>query len=208
MKRYRITLLVVCLVLLFLGYTDLNLLFRNPKPMPVQIAELEQGEPQQEWLTIKGGHQNLLEAISTSGSVEVNAFLVPLKTAPEAEDYRVLVETRNPQIVETLKTYYFKLESDRERQEFLEKNRQFFFGSREVTGMVMSGLIGKNNRNRLAKLSRDYGIDVPENVLLFTEGKTPAKLRGFFFVGIGLLGLGKLALNWRKKSGGGLKPLP
>jgi hypothetical protein len=199
MKRFRITLLVVCLVLLFLGGSDLRILMRNSKPMPVTVAELEQQEPEQEWLTIRGGHQNLLEAISTSGSVEVNAFLVPLKTSPEAKDYRVLIETRRPQIVDALKIYHFKLESDLERQKYLEDHRQLFFGEREVTGMVMSGLIGRNNRNRLAKLSKDYGIAVPEDVLFVTEGKEPARLRGFFFVGVALLGLVKLATTWRKR---------
>lgn len=199
MKRFRFTLLVVCMVLLFLGGSDLQLLLRNPEPMKINIAELEQQDPPQEWLTIRGGYQNLLEAISTSGSVEVNAFLVPLKTSPEAIDYRVLVETRNPRIVEALKLYHFKLETDLERKEFLQNNNELFFGQREVTGMVMTGLIGRNNRNRLAKLSRDYGIAVPEDVLFFTEGKEPAKLRGFFFVGVGLLGLIKLASTWRKR---------
>jgi hypothetical protein len=199
MKRFRITLLVVCLVLLYLGGSDLRILMRNPKPMPITVAELEQQGPEQEWLTIRSGHQNLLEAISTSGSVEVNAFLVPLKTSPEAKDYRVLIETRRPQIVDALKIYHFKLESDLERQKYLEDHRQLFFGEREVTGMVMSGLIGRNNRNRLAKLSKDYGIAVPEDVLFVTEGKEPARLRGFFFVGVALLGLVKLATTWRKR---------
>ena len=199
MKRFRITLLVVCMVLLYLGGSDLRIMLRNPKPMPVTVAELEQQEPKQEWLTIRGGQQNLLEAISTSGSVEVNAFLVPLKTSPEAKDYRILIETRKPRIVDALKFYHFKLEADLERQKYLEDHRDLFFGQREVTGMVMSGLIGRNNRNRLAKLSKDYGIAVPENVLFVTEGKEPAKIRGFFFVGVALLGLVKLTTTWRKR---------
>jgi hypothetical protein len=199
MKRFRITLLVICLVLIFLGGSDLQLFFRNPQPMPVKVAELEQQVPKQEWLAIREGHYNLLEAISTSGSVEVNAFLIPLKTSPDAKDYRVLVETRKPQIVDALKFYHFKLETDLEKQKYLEDHRKLFFGQREVTGMVMSGLIGRNNRNRLAKLSKDYGIEVPEDVIFFTEGKVPAKFRGFFFVGVALLGLVKLATTWRKR---------
>jgi hypothetical protein len=187
------------MVLLYLGGSDLRILLRNPKPMPVTLTELEQQEPEQEWLTIRGGHQDLLEAISTSGSVEVNAFLVPLKTSPEAKDYRILIETRKPQIVDALKFYHFKLETDLERQKYLEEHRELFFGQREVTGMVMSGLIGRNNRNRLSKLSKDYGIAVPENVMFVTEGKEPAKIRGFFFVGVALLGLVKLATTWRKR---------
>ena len=187
------------MVLLYLGGNDLLVLLRNPKPLPVTVAELEQQEPKQEWLTIRGGHQNLLEAISTSGSVEVNAFLVPLKSSPESKDYRVLIETRNPQIVDALKIYHFKLESDLEKRKYLEDHGKLFYGQREVTGMIPSDLIERNNRNRLAKLSRDYGIAVPENVLFITEGKEPAKLRGFFFVGVALLGLVKFATTWKKR---------
>jgi hypothetical protein len=198
MKRFRITLLVVCLVLIYLGGTDLQLMLRNPHPVAVNISELEKSGPEREWLTIRGGHQNLLEAISTTGSVEVDAFLVPIKTAPQAERYRVLLETRDPQIVDALKTYHFMLDSEKARQDFVDENRELFYGKRDVTGMVMTGLIGTNNRNRLQKLARDFGVPVPEDAILVSEGKEPARIRGFFFVIVAMLGLVKFATMMRK----------
>lgn len=198
MKRFRFTLLVVCLVLIYLGGTDLQLMLRNPRPVAVNISELEKSGPEQEWLTIRGGYQNLLEAISTTGSVEVDAFLVPIKSAPEAKRYRVLLETRDPQIVDALKTYYFKLDSEKTRQDYVEEHRELFYGQRDVTGMVMTGLIGTSNRNRLQKLAKDFGVPVPEEAILVSEGKEPARIRGFFFVIVALLGLIKLGTMWRK----------
>jgi hypothetical protein len=198
MKRFRFTLLVVCLVLIYLGGVDLQLMLRNPRPVSVDISELEKSGPEREWLTIRGGYQNLLEAISTTGSVEVDAFLVPIKTEPEAEHYRVLLETRDPQIVDALITYYFKLDSEKARRDYVDEHRELFYGQRDVTGMVMTGLIGTSNRNRLQKLAKDFGVPVPEDAILVTEGKEPARVRGFFFMIVALLGLVKFATMWRK----------
>lgn len=199
MKRYRVTLLVVCLVLLYLGGSDLNTLRRNPSPLTVPVSTLEtMSEPPQEWMTIEGGYVDLLEAISTTGSVEVSAFLVPLKAAAAAQDYRVLVETRNPAIVDALRTYHFKLDNEFQQKRYVEENRELFFGRRDVTGMTTGGLIGIRNRDQLARLERDYNIDLPEKVILFSEGKEPARVRGFFFTGIALLGLIKVVALWKK----------
>lgn len=198
MKRYRVTLLVICLVLLYLGGSDLNTLRRNYQVQPISIAELEGSEPSQEWLAIEGGYVDLLQAISTTGSVEVSAFLVPLKVSRDAQDYRVLLETRAPDIVDALKTYHFKLDSEQAQQRYVQEHQELFFGRRDVSGMIMRGLISLNNQNRLAKLERDYGVDLPEDVILFSEGKEPARLRGFLFVGVALLGLFKLVSRWKK----------
>lgn len=198
MRRYRVTLLVVCLVLLFLGGSDLDILRRNYRIQSISIAELESQVPPQEWLSIEGGHVNLLEAISTSGSVEVSAFLVPLKISHDAQEYRVLLETRAPAIVDALKTYHFKLNNEQDQQRYVLEHQELFFGRRDVSGMIMSGLINLNNKNRLAKLERDYGIDLPEDVIFFSEDKEPAKIRGFLFVGVAILGLIKLLSIWKK----------
>ncbi len=200
MKRYRVTLLVICLVLLYLGGSDLNTLRRNYQVQPISIAELEGGQPSQQWLAIEGGYVDLLQAISTTGSVEVSAFLVPLKIASDAQDYRVLVETRAPAIVDALRTYHFKLENVQEQQRYVQEHQELFSGRRDVSGMIMGGLVAINNQNRLAKLERDYGVDLPEDVILFSEGKEPARLRGFLFVGIALLGLIKVVARWKRPS--------
>jgi hypothetical protein len=197
MKRFRVTLLVFCLVLLYLGGSDLNTLRHNYKIQPVSIADLEGGEPPQQWLAIEGGYVDLLQAISTTGSVEVSSFLVPLKSASDTRDYRVLVETRAPAIVDALKTYHFKLESVEEQQQYVKEHQELFSGRRDVSGMVLSDLINVNNQNRLAKLKSDYGVDVPENVILFTEDKEPARIRGFLFVGVALLGLFRVISRWK-----------
>jgi hypothetical protein len=199
MQRFRATLLVVCLVLVFLGGADLRTVLRNPRPLRTTPGELEQRPPGREWLSIEGGYVDLLQAISTSGTVEVEAFLVPLKSSPDARDYRVLVETRDPVIVDALKTYHFGLESELERSRYVEERRELFLGRRDVTGMLMSTLIGTGNRDRLRTLARDYGENVPADPVLVTEGMEPARLRGLFLTGVGLLGLVKVLSRWRRK---------
>jgi len=200
MKRFRFTLLAVCLVLLYLGWTDVSLFLRNPAPATVGIAELERGNVPREWLRVTGGYQDLTEAISTSGNLEVEAFLVPLKSSSSAETFRVLVETRDPKVLDLLRTYYFSLESPEAQEAFLREHADEFRGVREVTAMVASGLVASGNRDKLLQLARDVGMKVPPDVIFLSEGKEPGRWRGFFFLGIGLLGLIKVLLLWKKPS--------
>jgi len=198
MKRFRFTLLAICLVLLYLGWTDIALFLRNPSPAAVSIEELEKGNVPREWLHVTGGNLNLLEAISTSGSVELDAFLIPLKSSPEEKSFSVLVETRNPRILELLATYHFNLETAEEKEAYLKANAAEFQGLRDVTGMVVSGLIASGNRDKLMKLAKEVGMQVPPDVLFLSEGKEPGRWRGFFYLGVGLLGMIKVLMLWKK----------
>jgi hypothetical protein len=94
MRRFRYTLIAVCLVLLFLGVSDLILWFNNQAPHHVSIDELEQKRTPGEWLEVTSGYQDLDRAISTSGSLEMEALLVPLVMHPDQEQIHVMVETR------------------------------------------------------------------------------------------------------------------
>jgi hypothetical protein len=198
MKRFRFTLLAICLVLLYLGWTDIALSLRNPSPAAVSIEDLEKGNVPREWLRVTGGHQNLLEAISTSGSVELDAFLVPLKSAPEEKSFQVLVETRNPRILELLASYHFQLDSAEAKEAYLKEHAAEFQGQREVTGMIVGGLIARGNRDKLMKLAKEVGMEVPPDVLFLSEGKEPGRWRGFFFLAMGLAGLVKVLMLWKK----------
>lgn len=197
MKRFRFTLLAICLVLIYLGWTDISLFLRNPSPLDVSIEEVEKGNIPREWLRVTGGHQNLLEAISTSGSVQLDAFLVPLKSNPAAESFQVLVETRNPRVLELLATYHFQLDTDTAKESYLKTHETDFIGQRAVTGMVVSGLVASGNRDKLMKLARDVGMQVPADVLFISEGKEPGRWRGFFFFGVGLAGLIRVLMLFR-----------
>lgn len=206
MKRFRFTLLAICLVLLWLGWNDIALFLRNPSPAAVSIEELEAGNVPREWLHVTGGHQNLLEAISTSGSVELDAFLVPLRSSPGEASFHVLVETRSPRILELLATYHFQLDSAEAKEAYLREHAAEFRGKRDVTGMVAGGLIASGNRDKLMKLAKEVGIEVPADVLFLSEGKEPGRWRGFFFLGVGALGILRVLTGWRqehKKAAGG-----
>jgi hypothetical protein len=189
MNRFRFTILALCLVLLFLGFTDLQLLFNNPEPEVVSITELEQNGAPREWLTIEGGYWNLEQAISTTGSIELEAFLIPLRSTqdPNAE-IRVIFESRDPEIIDLLKTDSFSFDTLEERDKFREENSELFFGQHTVTGMLIGGLIEKGNRDKLVGLAKDLNMPVSDDVILLSQGKTPEKFRGFFFVIVAILG--------------------
>lgn len=200
MKRFRFTLLAICLVLIFLGWTEISYFLRNRVPLAVTITELEQGAETREWLHITGGSLDLLGAISTSGSIELDALLIPLKSDPAAPGFQVLVETRDPALLDLFGTYHFRQDSETEQRRFLEENRERFTIRRDLTGTKVGGLIASGNRDKLVKLTEELGTPVAENVLFVSEGKEPGKWRGFFFFGVGLLGLLKVLLKWPKVS--------
>lgn len=198
MKRFRITIIAICLVLLWLGYTDLSVLLRNPKPLEVSLTELENSGAPREWLKVVGGSQDLLEAINMSGSMNIDAFLVPLKTSSDSKTVKVWFETRDPEIIDILKTYYFLLDTDKQRQEFLNKNIQLFQQKRSVTGMTADRIVASSNQNKLSKLLQQMNIPVTQDTIFISEGKQPERWRGIFFVGIGLIGLIKVFLDFSR----------
>ncbi|PLX85339.1 MAG: hypothetical protein C0617_04505 [Desulfuromonas sp.] len=198
MKRFRFTLLAVCLVLLYLGATDVSLSLRNREPLPATVEELERSGAPREWLTVSGGHQNVLDAINMTGTIEIDALLVPLTLSPEGRSYRVLFETRDPQILDTWKTYYFKLDSPLAKETYLAEHRDAFFPRRELTGMVVGGLVASGNRDKLLKLAREVGMDVADDAIFISEGKEPPRYRGGFFLVIALLGLVKIVGMMKK----------
>ena len=199
MKRFRVTLLVVCLLLGWLGFNDLSLYLRNRTPQAITIEELaEQGAPR-EWLRVDGGYQDLQQAINMSGTMEIDSFLVPLKASAETDELLIWFETRDPHIVNTLKTYYFKMDSDQARADFLEENRRTFFAQRDLTGMAVGNLIADSNKNKLEKLLTEMGIPVSERIIFISEGKEPTIGRGLFFLAMALLGLGRLLFTLLSK---------
>lgn len=199
MKRFRITLLVVCLTLGWLGFTDLSLYLRNPEPQAINIEELaRQGAPR-EWLKIEGGYRDLLQGINMSGTVEITSFLVPLKPSETSEDLQIWFETRDPQILNALKTYYFELDTEIARAEFLKENQSLFSGQYDLQGMTVSSLIADSNASKLRELLTTMNIPISEQVIFISEGKKPSSGRGIFFAVMALLGLGKLLFDLCKK---------
>ena len=189
MKRFRFTLIAICLVLLYLGGNDLLLWFNNQSPQTLSISQLEENGTPQEWLNVKSGYMDLDRAISTSGSVEMEALLVPLVAHPDQERIRVMVETRDPDLLQLFKDYHFFTDTIPEKQAFRQKHAGTFKGQREITGMLVAGLIARGNQQKLLKLAKQTGLDMAENVIFLSEGKEPGKWRGVFFTVIGLLGM-------------------
>lgn len=200
MKRFRFTLIAICLFLVWLGWTDVDLFLRNRQPAEISVEELIARGAPREWMHIRGGYQDIEQAISTSGTIELDALLVPLKADPDDERIHVLVETRNPEVIKLFSTYHFKIDSALEKEAFQEKHRGEFFGQRDITGMLVSGLVATSNRDKLLSLTEKTDLPVVEDVILISEGKEPVSFRGFFFLGTGLLGLIFIAVQWRKGS--------
>jgi hypothetical protein len=198
MKRFRFTLIAVCLVLLYLGVNDLLLWFKNQTPQTITISQLEASGAPQEWLKIKAGYLDLDRAISTSGSVEMEALLIPLVTHPDQQRILVMVETRAPDLLQLFQEYHFFTDTIPEKRAFRNEYAEAFKGQRDVTGMLVAGLIARGNQQKLLKLAKQTGLDIADNVIFLSEEKQPGKWRGVFFTVIGLLGLIKV-LTYKKQ---------
>jgi len=192
MRRFRFTLIAVCLVLLYLGVSDLQLWFSNRSPRPVTISQLEEHGAPQEWLQVTAGYQDLDRAISTSGSLEMEALLVPLVADPDQEQIKVLVETRDPRLLKLFQEYHFFTDTLPQKQEFRLSYGAEFKGQRDVTGMLAGSLIVRSNQQKLLDLARQTGLNIAEDVIFLSEGKQPGQWRGIFFTVVGLLGLVKV----------------
>jgi len=199
MKRFRFTLLAVCLLLIYLGWNDVSLFLRNRAPQTVAIADLEKSGAPGEWLHVTGGYQDLEQAISTSGTVEIEALLVPLESSAGEQEMHVLVETRDPHLMELFNAYNFKQDSAFAKEKYLREHRPEFHARRDITGMVAGGLVSRGNRDKLMQLAREVGMVVADDVIFVSEGKEPPRWRGFFFLAMGLAGLVKVLLMVRKK---------
>ena len=192
MRRFRYTLIAVCLVLLILGVSDLTLWFNNQDPQAVSIETLEQIGAPAEWLDVKAGYQDLDRAISTSGSLEMEALLVPLVAHPDQEQIHVMVETRDPHQLKLFQDYHFFTDTLPEKKEFRRNHGAEFKGQRDITGMLVAGLIARGNRQKLIDLAKETDLNIADDVIFLSEGKEPGKLRGVFFTLIGLLGMFKV----------------
>ena len=193
MKRFRITLLILCLLLLWLGVNDLERQWRNPSPQSLSLQQLLDRGTSREWVTINGGYQDLLEAISTSGTLELDALLVPLKRDPHQQQIDLLFETRDPELLKLFSTYNFQLDSEQEKQLFRQKFADRIIRPHQVTGMIISGLAADNNREKLKKLATELGLAVQPEMLFVAEGENPNSWRGYLFLGAAVLGLLKFA---------------
>ena len=192
MRRFRYTLIAVCLVLLYLGVTDLLLWFNNQTPQPVTIETLEHAGAPREWLEVTAGYQDLDRAISTSGSLEMEALLVPLVTHPDQEQIKVMIETRDPHQLKLFQDYHFFTDTLPEKKEFRSKLWAKCKVQRNITGMLVAGLIARGNQQKLIKLAKETDLNISDDVIFLSEGKEPDKWRGVFFTVVGLLGLFKV----------------
>ena len=198
MRRFRFTLFSICLLLLFLGMNDLILWFHNQSPQPISIGILEQTGAPQEWLHVTAGYQDLDRGISTSGSLEMEALLVPLLMHPDQDQIKVMVETRDSHLLKLFQDYHFLTDTISEKQDFRRDHTNEFQGQRDVTGMLVAGIIARGNQQKLLKLAKQTGLDIADDVIFLSEGKEPDKWRGVFFTVVGLLGLIKI-LTLKKK---------
>lgn len=202
MQRFRFTLIAVCAVLLVLGGLDIRLQLTNPEPASVAVESAAKGEIPREWMTIEGGYLAIPEAISTSGSIEIDALLVPLKRQAGDTVTAILVETRSPDVLGPFKELNFGFDSVVARERYLQEKKDLLYPKRPVTGLQITGLVAEGNRDKLMTLAKEVQMPLAPEVLFLAEGKEPERVRGWFYVLVAIGGLLKIASAMRRTARG------
>ncbi|MBB5022144.1 hypothetical protein [Desulfurispira natronophila] len=198
MQRFKFTILAICLLLLYLAWGDLEIMLRNPEPKTVSIEELYMDGYPREWLEIQGGYLNLEKAISTSGTIDLDALVVPLMMQPRDDStIYFLVETRNEELLHHFAQYHFRSHTQEQKDRYLEENRDAFHPQYDIEGLVGTGRVAISNRQKILNIAREGTLDVDEDVVYISEGNTPPRIRGLFFLVVGLLGLVRVTIMWR-----------
>lgn len=204
MNRYRITVLVVCAVLLALAVGDFYVLHRNPEPQVIAWDVTSGGiRPEREWVTLTGGTLLLEEAVSNSGTLEIDALVIPLVREVKEKTFHILVETRDPQLVEAFATYHLGLNSEAKKAKYLADNIDIFRMKKTINGMVVTGAFGgllpNHDQEIMHKLAKSLGMDLDAEAIFIHEDKEPASpLRAAFFLIVAIAGILKVILTWNR----------
>ena len=189
----RITLAAVSLFLAILGGDDLYVGLRNPRP---QVLEAPFDGPLREWIEVRGAAYDLEEAISTSGRVELEALLVPLRSGQRP--VRIFLETRAPSRLDLFRSLHFGPDTAEEKEAFRRTHASGLKGSLSVRGLRMRGLVAASNARKLRTLVMENGLDLAPDVAILVEDQEPPRWRGYFFLAVALAGLARVGLAFRK----------
>ncbi len=198
--KFRVTILVVCAMLLYLGYTKISFLLRNPEPEVIALEKSQDiSKAAREWVTITGGTLLLKEAISSNGEVELEALLVPLVLNKLETKFRIMIETRDPQLLRAYSTYYLGMETEAEKEKYFNDNIEVFESTKSIVGVIKTGSEADYNRKKLFELAEITNTNIAEDVtyILATDDE-PDKYGGFFYIIIALFGLMKVAYFWQR----------
>lgn len=99
-----------------------------------------------------------------------------------------MVETRDPHLLQLFQDYHFFTDTLPEKRKFRSEHGAEFKGQRDITGMLVAGLIVRGNQQKLIKLAKETDLNIADDVIFLSEGKEPGKLRGIFFTVMGVLG--------------------
>lgn len=195
--HYRVTLAAVCAVLGFLGGDDLWVALQNRAPH-LLVNRLDAGT-HQHWLRFEGAKVDLAEAINTTGTVDVQGLLAPLRL-PQGGPVKVLLETRDAARIDLFKRYHFGPETEADKALFLEQHRNTLLAPVPVQGLRMRGLVARSNHRKLRQMAQEGGIELAPDTLILVEGETPSPWRGSFFLLVALAGIAKALLMGRPKA--------
>lgn len=187
----------MALVLGLLGIDDARVALNNRKPQVISPSELSRTEA--EWLELRNAELDLEEAISTSGTLEVDALLVPL-ALPGGGPTRMLVETRDPRRLELFRQLHFGQDSEAQKAAFRLAQHEALHPRSTLRGLRLRGMVARSNAAKLTSLAQEGGLSLDPAAFILVEGREPSPGRGFFFLAMALAALIKAVTLLRRKN--------
>ena len=173
------------------GGQNVHTSFKNRKVTEVEISSLTTSKPDSEWLRLKGGKLDVMNATYTSsfGVGDAKEIYVPLVAPSEDSSQstiRVLVLTKDPDLLKFTNDSR-KLEKDNASAaqvlKFLAASAEKMRVTRDVEGLVQYGIEGGGKKERKI---RGLYTNLSPDVIILEEGTKPSMM----------LGLGMLIGGW------------
>ncbi|ADU66984.1 hypothetical protein LGV61_11335 [Desulfurispirillum indicum] len=200
MRRFRFTVLAICMLLLYLAWGDMQITLRNGAPETVSARDVYLDGYPREWLELKGGYLDLQRAISTSGTVELDALVLPLMPDRRYDgEIRILVETRDEELLHHFAQYHFRSPTQEQKRRYLEEHLDAFHPQRDIIGLVATGSASQRNRGKILDIAASAGLDIHPEVIYVSEGNTPPRYRGWFYLIVGVLGIARVLTTWNAR---------
>lgn len=195
---------LITLALIIGGGQSVYTSIKNRKITEIELSSLASSKPDAEWLRIKGGELDTLNAAYTStlGVGDANEIYVPL-VAPGVDSsegtIQVLVLTKDPALLKFTNDSR-KLEKENVSEEkalqFMVESSKLLRVARDVEGVVQYGIEGGGKKER--KIRALYQ-NLAKDLIILEEGSKPNMVVGIFMLIAGLvLGLLLVMLSGKK----------
>jgi len=221
--RCGCALVILAILMILTGIQQVREAHAFTRPKEITCEQFLQAPPQEGWYRITGGVVKLDEAVysiwtrksaevkTPQGDLKIDAVYIPVHT-PDSWDEKkedfpptsLVVETHDPEIIETLKQWN-RMDNSKpeESKRWMEENMAKLLMQRDITGVVQTGMNSSNKtREDISKLQKS----LEPGYVIIDEGRVPSMsggmgmlFGGFFMAVCSVLYWGWFGIRWKRR---------